>query len=237
MIKQLEDFLVVQLTQKNILAGMIIISIILIAIYIYFGTASHTAIEVGILGGLVSSGIINLTYFIADRSADEDSCETRREMDVSASGEGVLKTTGGGSDEHSGNISADLTGDIPAVTFKASAEVVENNPEQHLYTIMIMKLHHNAKDTRNNRELKFLAGNVTVVGASDSAYKLTIKDKNIVHGKGKKLSCKNYYIRLFRQNKPIEYSSPKDPKNYDVEQIADLHRMTSVGELTFRCEN
>lgn len=224
LIKQIETSLGINLTQKNLLVITVACAILLIIAYIILfaerGSIDHTTILVGILGGLISSGIINLTYFLAD---DDNNSDIDKEINI-------IKPKQGG-----GNISMDIDDDgAPIISFKASQEsaggVVVSNPEQHLYTAAIMKLHHKTKDARNNRELKMLIGNAAAV-QYDGDYKLLIKDRNVVYGKGKKLTGKHYYVRIYRQIKPIEYKSPKDPKNYDIEQIADAHNLQSLGEL------
>lgn len=136
-----------------------------------------------------------------------------------------------------GNIDFRINNDSkPQIEFKATKDsaggVSVSNPEQYLYTVMVMKIHHKVADTRNRRELKLLAGNVPAIPSQRGCdwYKLLIKDNNTAFGNGKKLNGKLYYARIYRQVKPIEYKTPKDPKNYDIEQIADSHRLQSVGE-------
>lgn len=162
------------------------------------------------------------------------------EIKENATSNGLLKRSGSGNNDI---IKLKINDEgYPDIIFRATKEsaggVTVSNPEQHLYAAAIMKIHHNTNDTRNNRELKLLVGNAPATPTGEPGeYKLLIKDKNIFHGKG--VICavasqqKNYYLRIYRQIKPIDFKSPKDPKNYDIEQIADAHNLQSIGEL--RC--
>lgn len=146
---------------------------------------------------------------------------------------GLLRRTGRGNDD---SIELKINDEgYPDIIFRTTKEsaggVTVSNPEQHLYAAAIMKIHNDTDDTRNNRELKLLVGNAPATSTgSPGEYKLLIKDKNIFHGK-ELCEANNYYVRIYRQIKPIDFKSPKDPKNYDIEQIADAHNLQSIGEL------
>lgn len=245
----------------GITIGLIIALVIL---YMYFTGISLKSIEGNILGGLISAGImfyaVHLTIKKGGYAGGDQPGEGSTEFNYDNNkieGPGLkslLKASGGSNparinDTIAAEFSANGTVNVTFVATPESAGgVVVENPEQYLYTLIVMKLPKNAKDLRNARSLKILAGNIPASEVNEDAngkqhkdrkiYSLRIADKHMVLNELAKSNPKRgysaserFYIRVLRQTKPIDYSVPKDKKNYDIERTALANNLQSIGEL------